>query len=55
MVRVLTDDGAALVASFEAGRITAPPGRSNVQYWWDLALANSQVVTRRVSLRVQPL
>lgn len=55
MVRVLTDEGAAQITAFEAGRLTAPAGRTNVQYWWDIALANSQVFTRRVTLRVQPL
>ena len=55
MVRILTDEGAAQLTAFEAGRLTAPAGRTTVQYWWDIALANSQVFTRRITLRVQPL
>jgi Flp pilus assembly pilin Flp len=55
MIRVLTDEGATLIASYEAGRITAPTGRSNAQYWWDLALAHSRVFTRRILIRAQPL
>ncbi len=55
MVRVLTDDGARTLAQFEAGRITAPPGTSQQQYWWELARANSQVFTRRVILNARPL
>ena len=55
MIRVLTDEGARLIATFEAGRLTAPTGRSNAQYWWDLALANSKVYSRRIVLRAEPL
>ncbi len=55
MIRVLTDEGAALIAAYEAGRVAPPPGRTNAQYWWDLALAHSRVFTRRIVLRVQPL
>ncbi len=55
MIRVLTDEGATLIAAYEAGRLTPPAGRTNAQYWWDLALAHSQVFTRRVTLRVQSL
>lgn len=55
MIRVLTDEGALLIAAFEAGRIAAPAGRSNAQHWWDLAIAHSHVFTRRINLRVQPL
>ena len=55
MIRVLTDEGAAQIAAFETGRLTLPAGRSAAQYWWDIALAKSQVFTRRVVLRAQPL
>lgn len=57
MVRVLTDEGARLLAAFEANpqRLTAPAGRTTQQYWWDLAIANSQVFTRRVILNAKPL
>ncbi len=57
MVRVLTDEGARLIAGYEANpqRLTAPVGRTPQQYWWDLAMANSQVFTRRIILNIQPL
>lgn len=55
MVRILTDDGARTLAQFEAGRITAPPGTSQQQFWWELARANSQVFTRRIILNARPL
>jgi hypothetical protein len=57
MVRVLTDEGARLIAGYEANpqRLTAPVGRTPQQYWWDLAMANSQVFTRRIILNTQPL
>jgi len=50
MVRVLTDEGARLLAAYEAApqRITAPVGVTNQAYWWQLALANSHVYTRRI-------
>lgn len=50
MVRVLTDTGANKIAGYEAApqRIVAPSDRTAQQYWWDLALANSQVFTRRI-------
>ena len=55
MIRVLTDEGAAQIAALETGRLTLPAGRSAAQYWWDIAVAKSQVFTRRVVLRAQPL
>jgi type II secretory pathway pseudopilin PulG len=52
MVRVLTDEGARVLAGYEAApqRVTLPVGRTAQEYWWDLALANSQVFTRRINL-----
>ena len=55
MIRVLTDEGAAQIVALETGRLTPPAGRSAAQYWWDIAVAKSQVFTRRVVLRSQPL
>ena len=55
MIRVLTDEGAAQIAAFENGRMTLPAGRTAAQYWWDIAVAKSQVFTRRVVLRAQTL
>ncbi len=50
MVRVLTDEGARIIAGYEATpqRLTAPQGVTTQAYWWQLALANSQVFTRRI-------
>lgn len=53
MVRILTDEGARLLAAFEANpQRVARPGNvaSDAQYWWQLVLANSQVYTRRIVL-----
>jgi prepilin-type N-terminal cleavage/methylation domain-containing protein len=54
-VRILTDEGARLLAGFEANpqRVTVPANRTPAQYWWDLALANSRLFTRRIVLRAQ--
>ena len=45
MVRILTDDGARQIASLEAGNITGD--------WWTIALANSNVYTRRIDIKAQ--
>ncbi len=45
MVRILTDDGAKQIANLEAGNITGD--------WWTIALANSQVYTRRIEIKSQ--
>jgi type II secretory pathway pseudopilin PulG len=57
MVRVLTDEGARVLAGYEASpqRITAPQGVTAQAYWWQLALANSQVYTRRIVVNAKPL
>lgn len=57
MVRVLTDEGARLLAGYEANpqRVRAAANRNAQQYWWDLAIANSQVFTRRIVLPAKPL
>ncbi len=61
MVRILDDEGARLIADFEANpqRITRPVGDTSIPsdaaYWWRLALTHSQVFTRRIVIRAQPL
>jgi prepilin-type N-terminal cleavage/methylation domain-containing protein len=57
MIRVLTDEGARLIATYEtAGNTLAvPSGLTAQQYWWQIATANSQVFTRRIVLNAQPL
>lgn len=60
MVRILDDEGARLIAGYEAApqRVTLPvtnPPTTPQQYWWQLALAHSQVFTRRIVINAQPL
>jgi len=45
MVRILTDEGAKQIANLESGQITGD--------WWTIALANSQVYTRRIDMKSQ--
>jgi len=58
-VRILTDQGADLINGYEAivQSVFAPatPAVTPQQYWWNLALANSRVFTRRIVLRAEPL
>jgi type II secretory pathway pseudopilin PulG len=54
-VRVLTDEGARVLAGYEAGRVVAAPNRTAQQGWWDIAQANSQVFTRRILVNAKPL
>ena len=57
MVRILTDEGARQIAAFEASpqRLARPSGvPTDAQYWWQLALANSQVYTRRIVVSARP-
>jgi len=60
MVRVLTDEGARLIAAYEANpsipsSTTLPTGVTAQQYWWQIAIAHSQVFTRRIVVNAQPL
>ncbi|HVS51663.1 MAG TPA: hypothetical protein VHD62_04855 [Opitutaceae bacterium] len=57
MVRILSDEGGRLIADLEAGKLgtTPPNGVSAAAWWWQLALAHSQVFTRRIVLVAQPL
>jgi type II secretory pathway pseudopilin PulG len=53
MVRILTDEGARLIATYEQvnSPLSLPTGVTAQQYWWRLALANSQVFSRRIVIR----
>jgi hypothetical protein len=57
MVRILTDEGGRLIADLEAGKLgtTPPNGVTAAAWWWQLALAHSQVFTRRIVLVAEPL
>lgn len=53
IVRILTPAGADQIQALESGKIPLPPGLSNEEYeeyWWNLALSNSRVFSRRVTL-----
>ena len=53
MVRILSEEGGSVLAGYEATspRIFAPAGVSAAQHWWNLAVANSRVYTRRIVVR----
>jgi hypothetical protein len=57
MVRILTDEGARLIGTFEQANspLLLPAGVNAQQYWWQLATANSQVFTRRMVINAKPL
>ncbi|MBI5382700.1 MAG: hypothetical protein HZA31_12440 [Opitutae bacterium] len=59
MVRILTPRGAALIAALESNpnklATTRPQAyRTDAEWWWAIALQNSQVFTRRIILPAQP-
>jgi type II secretory pathway pseudopilin PulG len=54
MLRVLTDEGARLLAAYEAGHLQPPAGVTPADYWWTLAEANSVVFTRRIVIPSRP-
>lgn len=57
MVRILTDEGARQIALFEQANspLTLPAGTTAQQYWWQFAVANSLVFTRRIVINAHPL
>jgi type II secretory pathway component PulJ len=55
MLRVLDEEGARLLAAYEAGRFQPPAGVTTADYWWTLAEAHSQVFTRRIAIGCRPL
>ena len=57
MVRILTDEGARLIGTFEQANspLLLPAGVNAQQYWWQLATAHSQVFTRRIVINAKPL
>jgi prepilin-type N-terminal cleavage/methylation domain-containing protein len=59
MLRILTEEGAALIANMERNQtpaLTVPQKyNSNVQqWWWGVAQENSRVYTRRIVLNANP-
>jgi hypothetical protein len=55
MIRVLDDEGARLLAAYEAGRLRAPTGITAADYWWTLVESHSTVFTRRIEIPARPL
>ena len=59
LIRVLTDEGAQLIANMEKAPpvpATRPPQyATNAAWWWAVADAYSQVFTRRIVLHAKPL
>jgi prepilin-type N-terminal cleavage/methylation domain-containing protein len=57
MVRILTDEGARVINTYEQANspLTPPQGTTAQVYWWQLAMANSQVFTRRIVINTKPL
>lgn len=54
MLRILTEQGATLLAQIESGggRITRPPDyASDAEWWWGVVEANSRVYTRRIEIK----
>lgn len=48
MVRLVTEEGARAIANLESGRILVPAGRTQADYWWELAEAHSQMHVRTI-------
>ncbi len=55
LVRILTPEGARLIAALEANQIAAPDGLSPQAHWWRIAEQHSDVFTRRIDIRAKPL
>jgi prepilin-type N-terminal cleavage/methylation domain-containing protein len=60
MVRILTDEGAALIATMESVQnpallVPAKYNNNAQEWWWGVARENSRVYTRRIVLNAQPL
>ena len=52
MVRILTTEGASVIALFEEGKLPVPSSfeGDSEDYWWELAEANSDVFVRRIKV-----
>ncbi|MEJ1973191.1 MAG: hypothetical protein WDM96_12240 [Lacunisphaera sp.] len=52
MVRILSDEGAGIIAAIESGRVTRPSiYPTDAAWWWSEIEANSAVFTRRVEIK----
>ncbi len=51
MLRILSEDGAALISAIETGLSSRPPEyATDAAWWWAVAEANSQVWTQRIEI-----
>ena len=52
MVRILTSEGASVIALFEEGKLPVPSSftGNTEDYWWELAEENSDVFVRRIKV-----
>lgn len=50
-VRVLTNEGAALLDAIENGRVMPPANKDRADWWWEQVEANSRVFVRRIELK----
>lgn len=56
MLRVLTEEGAKMIESIEAGNgsIVRPLGITDAEWWWTVVEANSRLYVRRIQVRGGP-
>jgi len=54
-IRILTQEGAGLIANLEAGLMPAPTGVPFSDYWWRIAEAHSRVFVRHVGIKSEVL
>lgn len=50
LVRILTPEGARLIAALEAGQLGNPDGLTTDEHWWKIAEEHSDVFTRRIEI-----
>jgi Type II secretory pathway, component PulJ len=51
MVRILTDQGATMIAAIEQGRLAPPAGISMDEWWWRIAAEHSHTYVRRIAMQ----
>lgn len=52
MVRILSEEGADLIAAMEAGRVARPSAHAtDAAWWWAVVEANSAVFVRRIEIK----
>jgi len=52
MVRILSDEGAGIIAAIESGQVPRPPAYpTDAAWWWSEVQANSAVFTRRIEIK----